>query len=308
MTGHLGFHLGRRQLGGMSQLAQNLRVANILAHDKIGDEKLVHQGVGYGGLFRQHHQPVGEIGVGSGFDAVQVDMDAVRSHGGFNGVQHFAHPLGIAEFAQQILAAVDTVNRQVGVELVGAPAHFDGRCATLPLHKSRLQAPPAKVAPRTDQVAVKINPHLPDFGIECEYHQVWRRGSAMSERVNKAISAALQAAKSNPTLAQKALITAALEDDQLLRELVAPYLKPIVAQAIERATRAPRPAAAAPASKTLSTTAKAILADLRAGYNPMKAAVSASEALPQRPSASGRHVSTLKLIAAAYQVKRGERA
>lgn len=129
----------------------------------------------------------------------------------------------------------------------------------------------------------------------------------MSERVNKAISAALQAAKSNPTLAQKALITAALEDDQLLRELVAPYLKPIVAQAIERATRAPRPAAA-PASGPLSTTAKAILADLRAGYNPMKAAVSASEALPQRPNASGRHVSTLKLIAAAYQVKRGERA
>lgn len=131
----------------------------------------------------------------------------------------------------------------------------------------------------------------------------------MSDRVDKAIAAALLAAKGNATLAQKALVTSALEDDQLLRELVAPYLKPIVAQAIERATRVARPVAkSAPLpAKALSPAAKAILADLNAGYNPMKAAISASIAPPSRPPASGRHVSTLKLIAAAYQAKRGER-
>lgn len=128
----------------------------------------------------------------------------------------------------------------------------------------------------------------------------------MSERTNKAIAAALLAAKGNTILAQKALAVAVLEDELLLREFVAPYLKPILAQAIERATRPPR-VESPQAAKTLSGAAKAIISDLRAGYNPMKASVAASVAPPSRPTASGRHVSTLKLIAAAYQVKRSER-
>lgn len=132
-------------------------------------------------------------------------------------------------------------------------------------------------------------------------------GDRMSERTNKAIAAALKAAQGNTILAQKALAVAVLEDELLLREFVAPYLKPILAQAIERATRPPRAEVSPQASKTLSGAAKAIISDLRAGYNPMKASVSASVAPPSRPTASGRHVSTLKLIAAAYQVKRSER-
>ena len=126
----------------------------------------------------------------------------------------------------------------------------------------------------------------------------------MAERLDRAVRLALAGAGSNKLQAQKELARLALADDQLLKELVAPFLKPIVAQVVERAVRETSSPARAPLpglSKSLAG-----MGDMTAGYNPMQAALAATDA-PKRPDASARHVSTLKLLAAAYAVKRGER-
>jgi hypothetical protein len=127
----------------------------------------------------------------------------------------------------------------------------------------------------------------------------------MAGRIDLEVKKALTQSKGDRLTAQKELLRAVLADDELLRELVAPFLKPITAQAIDRALRevaGPVPVAAKP----LSPEAKAAASKLGAGYNPMKAAKQAEVVAPKRPAASSRHVSTLKLLAAAYQVKRGE--
>jgi hypothetical protein len=121
----------------------------------------------------------------------------------------------------------------------------------------------------------------------------------MAGRTDLEAQKALQMAKGDKLLAQKELLKQALGNDELLRELVAPYLKGITAQAIERVSRG---AVSAPSASP----AKPVPVELAAKYNPMRAAEAAAEA-PRRPVASSRHVSTLKLLAAAYQAKRGER-
>lgn len=131
----------------------------------------------------------------------------------------------------------------------------------------------------------------------------------MAGRIDIEVQKALAKAKGNKLLAQKELISGILRDDELLRELVAPFLKPITAQAIERglnaATARPAPR---PLGASLSSAAKAIAKDLKAGYNPMRATLGTDPQLGERPAASGRHVSTLKLLAKAYEVKRGQKA
>lgn len=132
----------------------------------------------------------------------------------------------------------------------------------------------------------------------------------MAGRVENEVQKALVKAKGNKTLAQKELITAVLRDDELLRELVAPFLKPIATQAIERvvhaSTAATRKPAGAPLGPSLSGAAKAIAKDLRAGYNPMRAMSGSDADLGVRPEASGRHISTLRLLAKVYEIKRGQ--
>jgi len=132
----------------------------------------------------------------------------------------------------------------------------------------------------------------------------------MAGRVEIEVQKAIARSNGNKTLAQKELITAVLRDDELLRELVAPFLKPIAAQAIERAVHGSQPSrqspGAAPLGASLSGTARAIAKDLRAGYNPMRAMSGNDPALGARPEASGRHVSTLKLLARVYEIKRGQ--
>ncbi len=130
----------------------------------------------------------------------------------------------------------------------------------------------------------------------------------MAGRITIEAHNALAKANGNKTLAQKELITAVLRDDELLRELVAPFLKPIAAQAIERALHGEptaRKAPPPPLGPSLSGAAKAIAKDLRAGYNPMRAMSGSDPELGVRPEASGRHVSTLKLLAKVYEIKRG---
>ena len=131
----------------------------------------------------------------------------------------------------------------------------------------------------------------------------------MAGRIEIEVQKALIKSNGNKMLAQKELIAAVLRDDELLRELVAPFLKPIAAQAIERSLNAQTikpPAGAAPLGPSLSGAAKAIAKDLRAGYNPMRAMSGNDPMLGARPEASGRHVSTLKLLARVYEIKRGQ--
>lgn len=130
----------------------------------------------------------------------------------------------------------------------------------------------------------------------------------MAGRVTTEVQKALAKANGNKTLAQRELIAAVLRDDELMRELIAPFLKPIVAQAIERTLNAStkRPVAA-PLGRTLGSAAKGAARDLRAGYNPMRAPSGNEPELGARPEASGRHISTLKLLARAFEIKRGHK-
>ena len=133
-------------------------------------------------------------------------------------------------------------------------------------------------------------------------------GASMAGRIDLEVKKALILAQGSRAQAQKELLKIVLSDEELLRELVAPFLKAITAQAIDRALRAQLgPLAVSTKSPPDTEAVKAAAAVLGSGYNPMKAATAAAApSTPQRPAASARHVSTLKLLAAAYQVKRGE--
>ncbi len=142
----------------------------------------------------------------------------------------------------------------------------------------------------------------------------------MADRLDALIKSLLAAAGDNAHLAQRELIKRVMANDMLLRELVAPFLAPIALKRIERVKGqtlrvglpplkvSAHPSIASeqdPSSSVLSTN-KAGLQLQSPGYNPMVASTSLQEA-PARPSASSRHISTIKLLAAAYAVKRGER-
>lgn len=132
-------------------------------------------------------------------------------------------------------------------------------------------------------------------------------------------------ARGSRTVAVRALVQAVLQDDLLLRELVAQAITPLAGRYIDRLmgnVPAPRPlpstSASAPAGGSMSApnalniklapagTAKSPFGP--AGYNPMKATQTPRSLTPEphRPEASSRHVRTLHLLAAAYRVKRGE--
>ena len=130
----------------------------------------------------------------------------------------------------------------------------------------------------------------------------------MPTRLEYTVKKILASAKGNRQLAQRTLIETALDDEMLLRELVAPFLKAIASQAIDRELSSSSAAPRATVSNIgLGNVArKAVPADLRAGYNPMRAAKNIPQDLGKRPEASPRHVSTMKLLAAAFQVKRGQ--
>lgn len=138
----------------------------------------------------------------------------------------------------------------------------------------------------------------------------------MPTRLEYTVKKILAAAKGNRQLAQRSLIETALDDEMLLRELVAPYLKAMASQAIDREMAASITSSSSAAAYTPRATVgniglgnvarKAVPADLRAGYDPMRAAKNIPQDLGKRPEASPRHVSTMKLLAAAFQVKRGQ--
>lgn len=126
----------------------------------------------------------------------------------------------------------------------------------------------------------------------------------MTTRLDDVARGALAANGGNRALAQRELVRRVLADDQLLRELTAPVLQALALKKVEQVATGRGTPAAAGASATLAGRL-ALPPDLRAGYNPMRATAFAAEA-PRRPPASPRHVSTLKLLAAAYAIKRGE--
>ncbi len=130
----------------------------------------------------------------------------------------------------------------------------------------------------------------------------------MPTRLEYTVKKILASAKGNRQLAQRSLIETALDDEMLLRELVAPFLKAIASQAIDRelASSSAAPRATVSNIGLGNVARKAVPADLRAGYNPMRAAKNIPQDLGKRPEASPRHVSTMKLLAAAFQVKRGQ--
>lgn len=122
---------------------------------------------------------------------------------------------------------------------------------------------------------------------------------SMTTRLDEAAHRALATTGGNRAQAQRELVRHVLADDQLLRELVAPFLPALVLKKIEQVMKSGE-------SSTQGTMGRLVLPpNLQAGYNPMRATALAAEA-PRRPPASPRHVSTLKLLAAAYAVKRGE--
>lgn len=123
----------------------------------------------------------------------------------------------------------------------------------------------------------------------------------MAGRIDLEVKKALILAQGGRLQAQKELLKVVLADEELLRELVAPFLKAITAQAIDRALRDQQGPLAVNAKAKDTPAVKAAAAALGGSYNPMKAADTTL-----RPTASARHVSTLKLLAAAYQAKRGE--
>lgn len=136
----------------------------------------------------------------------------------------------------------------------------------------------------------------------------------MAGQLESEVRKILGNAQGNKALAQRELITAVLRDDELLRELAAPYLKAMTMQAIERASGVSSIRAsgagqtrseAGTASAPLSAGGRAVIKDLQAGYNPMRAASGSDPALGARPEASGRHISTLKLLAKVYEIRRG---
>lgn len=140
----------------------------------------------------------------------------------------------------------------------------------------------------------------------------------MSGRIEQEVRRILAGAGTNLTLAKKELVSLVLKDDKLLVELVAPYLEGIAVQKLQsvrsgvsKPVLRSRPGVSAPAITPASPLAAAargaVGKDMRAGYNPMRATAPNAPELGERPQASGRHVSTLKLLAAAFQVKRGER-
>lgn len=129
----------------------------------------------------------------------------------------------------------------------------------------------------------------------------------MPTRLEYTVKKILASAKGNRQLAQRSLIETALDDEMLLRELVAPFLKAIASQAIDRELSSSSPATPRATVSNIglgNVAKKAVPADLRAGYDPMRAAKNIPQDLGKRPEASPRHVSTMKLLAAAFQVKR----
>ncbi len=120
----------------------------------------------------------------------------------------------------------------------------------------------------------------------------------MAGRISQQVEQALRQAEGDQTLAQKLLLKAALADEELLRELVAPYLKGITAQAVLAAGAGATPLPPSKARAAMKPAEK---------YNPMRASALSAAPVTPRPAASSRHVSTLKLLAAAYQAKRGEK-
>ena len=121
----------------------------------------------------------------------------------------------------------------------------------------------------------------------------------MTTRVQIAAAKAIAAGGGSKANAQRVLVELALQDDQLLKELVAPVLQALAMQAIEKATISTRPSAPLPPLKAPRASPTSVRAGQAPGYNPLAAATTANQAGP-RPAASSRHVEALKLLASAY--------
>ncbi len=106
----------------------------------------------------------------------------------------------------------------------------------------------------------------------------------MPTRLEYTVKKILASAKGNRQLAQRSLIETALDDEMLLRELVAPFLKAIASQAIDRelASSSAAPRATVSNIGLGNVARKAVPADLRAGYNPMRAAKNIPQDLGKR--------------------------
>jgi len=121
----------------------------------------------------------------------------------------------------------------------------------------------------------------------------------MKKRIESVAAEALAAAAGNMPVAEAKLIRQLLHDQQLLVEAVAPYLRPIALQLLERAQR---PAGAKMGKVAIKAAGEPHLS-LRAmaeapGYNPMQA-----EKSGPRTAASSRHVQNIQMLAAAYRSK-----
>jgi hypothetical protein len=147
-----------------------------------------------------------------------------------------------------------------------------------------------------------------------------KKNSRLEQEARRLITGA----QGSRTVAVRALVQAVLQDDLLLRELVAQAITPLAGRYIDRLMgNAPAPRSMPAASPTTGSSSMSAPNALNirltptgtakspfgpAGYNPMKATQMPRSLTPEphRPEASSRHVRTLHLLAAAYRVKRGE--
>jgi|HigsolmetaAR204D_1030405.scaffolds.fasta_scaffold01665_3 hypothetical protein len=107
--------------------------------------------------------------------------------------------------------------------------------------------------------------------------------------------------------AQRLLIAWCARDDRLLRGLVSPFLRGIVAHAVERAAKAPA-AAAAPAKRLSNQALDNVIGQLgqRIGTRNQPRGMTALINPPSQPAAGEGHERSLRQLAAAFARKRLE--
>lgn len=123
------------------------------------------------------------------------------------------------------------------------------------------------------------------------------------EYVADRVRAALAGARGDATAAQRALIAECARDGRLLRGLVAPYLQGIVAHAVGRPGRSPKPAKSAELSPNVLDTILGQLGE-EIGEASQPRGMTALTETPSRPEAGPGHQAAIRQLAASYKRKR----
>lgn len=125
--------------------------------------------------------------------------------------------------------------------------------------------------------------------------------------ISAKVREAVLQAKGDPVTAQRLLIAACGRDDRLLRGLVAPFIKGIVAHAVQKVAASAAPAARGP-KKLTAQALDDVIGQLgqRIGSKAEPQGMTALINPPTRPTAGEGHQKSLRQLAAAFARKRLE--